>query len=162
MSEPAAKPNEPPSAESLVGEIVTRNRESLERQRLAMAVRPRRSWLPYLIPATVILIGLSIWNPGRRREAAVEQSPIQEKAAQVLTLEVGKQLVEAFRDSTGRLPTTLAEATPLPLGLEYTPHENGTYRLVAGAEGNRVVYRSDGPPPDLARVVGPLMEEAVQ
>lgn len=160
MSEPAAKPNEPQSAESLVGEIVTRNQESLERQRLAMAIRKRRSWLPYLIPATVILIGLSIWNPGRRQLAGVEQTAIQEKAAQVLTLEVGKQVVEAYRDSTGRLPHTLAEATPLPLGLEYSKDEAGNYRLVAGAEGNRVIYRSDGPAPDLARVIGPLVEEA--
>lgn len=159
MSEPAAKQSDPNAAESWVDEIVTRNQESLDRQQLAAAPRKGRSWLPYLIPATVVLVGLSLWDPGRQQPPGERQAALQANAAQVLSLEVGIGLVEAYRDSTGRLPATLADATPLPLGLEYTPHANGTYRLAAGPQGDRVVYRSDGPSPDLARVVGPLVEE---
>jgi hypothetical protein len=60
------------------------------------------------------------------------------------------QHIERFRQRTGHLPTTLAEAGAHESALEYEPGDTG-YRLHADLDGVRVSYDSNEP---LARFVG--------
>lgn len=157
MTEPATNPSNRDAAESWVDEIVHNNRESLARQRAADAPKKIRSWLPVLIPIAVVCIGLTVWNPGRRVTTSPKLGPVEQAAVNALGVEIAIGIVEAYRDSVGRLPETLAEATAIPLGVEYRISTNGTYSITSGKVGKRTQYRSNGPHPDLGQAFGPVL-----
>ena len=156
MTDPAAKPRDPGAAESLVGDILDKDRDSRERQKAADAPKKQRSWLGVLLPVTAICLVLTIWNPWRPNLTATPMTGAEIEGASALGVDIAISVVEAYRDSTGQLPGRLTDAFPHPLGVEYNLASNGTYTLTSGTGGNRIQYRSSPPRPDLSGVLGPL------
>lgn len=162
MADAAKKPSDPSSAENWVNEIVARDEESKARQKAANAPRKQRSWLPVLIPLTAACVALSIWNPGRREPEPPKLTVTERQATTALGLEIAIEAVEAYRDSTGKLPASLGDAFPFPLNVEFKQLSNGIYTLSAGTGSKRVTYRSNGPRPGMDAIVVPVAEELLK
>ena len=162
MGTPEELPSDPAAADAWVNEIIAREQVSRERQLSADVPKQRRSLLPILIPVAVVAAVLAVWNPGATPVVSPKAPKIERVAASALSVQVAIRAVEAYTDSTGRLPASLADVLPATIDVKYQCLGDGSYRLQAGSPGNEVEYVSSGPAFELDAMVVPALQEAVK
>jgi hypothetical protein len=124
--------------EEIMKQEVEDSRQRQRIRRMRGRKNPRYKALGILLLVLVILIGL---NVVRVLTAPDPFTPAQEAASAGLTVYLVAQGLEAYRDSTGFLPTDLESLDLDEEGLRYTVQDPG-YVLQYQEEGLTVSYRS--------------------
>jgi hypothetical protein len=133
-------PTPPPEApQTYVDAIMRREAETAAAK---PAPEPRRKsragWLLVTVP---ILLALTAWNVLRMRAEPESLSAPEQVAATRFAVYLVAQGIEAYRDSAGTLPPTLAALGADDMGVEYA-RTDSTYTLRATVAGEVVRYRS--------------------
>lgn len=108
-------------------------------------VRPRRTaGLLLVVLLAANIVGWVVFPPARL-DTSDQRTPALVDRDLRLTIANAAGAIDAWRDSTGRLPATLAAAGRADEPLDYAPLDSGTYEI-AGADGTlRLTYRSTTP-----------------
>jgi hypothetical protein len=142
----------PEELQKTIGEVKTAAEE--EQARLSHPLAPSAVWYRRPVVAGVLVLAaagvwaaqLWAWRPERRapspaeREGGLRYQVVEQASA-----------VEVYRERTGRLPRTLAEAGAEAPNVSYQVLDSATYRLVARDSLASVAWRSDS---SLARFIG--------
>src|SRR5688572_19432386 len=134
----------------LLAEIMRQREQAAEDLRRAPPPR-RRSGGLLLGVLGALFLGLSAWNLVRGDRNAQPFTPEQQDASLRLQVYLAVQALEAYRDSAGLYPPTLAAVDADQAGLIYLPSDS-SYTIVAAAgrvhltyhEGDDLVRLTDG------------------
>lgn len=148
----------PDVAAQIVADIVREKAEAAAEQRRAAAPPRRRSRGLLLGVLAALFFGLSGWNL-LRSETPEPFTPEQQEASLRVHVFLTTQALEAYRDSAGVYPPTLAAIDMDAPGLAYVPSES-SYALVAAAGPVRLTYRRGDDLARFAAAVGVLSGEA--
>lgn len=114
----------PDTAAQLVADIIHQKIEAVKRQetaqREAVVKRRRRGRAWYFLVALPLLIGLTAWNIARAARPPAVFSAEERESAVRFRMYLAAQAVEAYRDSLGRWPETLAAVGFGDAGFVYT------------------------------------------
>jgi hypothetical protein len=156
---PPPSPKSTPEKQALLAAydtVLRTQADEAEARRAEAAARRRKSGSRILmLVSTTIVAFVCVYLYVERPEWVFPVAPTPEsvavrEASLRINLANAAQHVERYRERTGRLPTTLAEAGAHGSALEYEPGTSG-YRLHADLDGQRLTYDSDEP---LAQFVG--------
>lgn len=114
--------------------------------------RPSASLRTRIVAAVLALGAVALWLfpiPGLQPDIAFPLPPAEEEAGLRLAAFMQAQQVEAFRQTSGRLPDVLRETgEPLP-GIDYLRLDAHTYRLTGVTERARINWLSSDSLPAL-------------
>jgi len=127
------------AAEILLDLVKQRVEETRQARALAL-VRPRRTPLPLSLGLVVLFLGLTGWNLVRATNPPAVYSPQEAEASARFRIYLAAQAVEAYRDSAGVFPTTLAAVGIDDESLSFVPADS-TYMIVAESAPERLSYR---------------------
>lgn len=113
----------PDLAAELVQDIITRRAEERKREAVAEQLetlrRKQRPWLWWIFGLLPVLGILGIWNLVRRAEVPTVFAVEELDASVRLKIFLAAKAVQAYRDSTHRLPASLADVRMADIGLVY-------------------------------------------
>lgn len=115
--------SQPDMAAQLVADIIKQKveevkQDKVQRQR-AVLLKKRRSKLWYFLGLLPVFLGLTIWNLTRAGEPPVVFTPEEIEASVRFKIYLAAQTVQAFRDSAGLWPRSLAAVGMADEGLVY-------------------------------------------
>ncbi|MGH7547324.1 MAG: hypothetical protein ACREMM_04015 [Gemmatimonadales bacterium] len=131
----------PDLAAEILIDLVKQRVEETRDARAAALARPRRARQPlYLLGLVGLFLGLTGWNVVRATDPPAVYSPQEWEASLRFRIYLAAQAVEAYRESTGALPTTLAALGIDDEGFSLVPGDS-TYTIVAQHAPQRLSYR---------------------
>lgn len=133
----------PDMAAQLVADIIKQKveevkQEKVERQQ-AVLRKKRRSKMWYFLGLLPVLLGLTIWNLAKSGEQPVVFTPEELDAGIRFKIYLAAQAVQAYRDSVGRWPRTLAPVGMADQGLVYEVVDS-SYTISDTSGGVPLVY----------------------
>ncbi len=137
---PIGRISQPALAAQIVADIIRQKAEAAEEIKRA-AAQPRRRSPILLLPVLVaVFLGSSAWNLLRTRTEPESFTPEQLEASLRFQMYLAAQALEAYRDSAGEYPATLAAIGMDDAGLAYVPAES-IYAIVGTVGSVHLTYR---------------------
>ena len=120
----ASRLSRPDTAAQLVADIINQKveakRRAEEAARMAVVRRRRRGRAWYFLFALPLLLGLTVWNLARATHPPALYSASELESGVRFRMYLAAQAVEAYRDSLGRWPASLAVVGFGDAGFAYT------------------------------------------
>ncbi len=128
------------SPEAFLEEIM--EREAAIAARKATVAKMRRTGLVALAVLAPLAVGLTAWNAVRAAATPVSFSVEQQVASAEFAVFITAGVVDAYRDSTGHLPSDLDAAGVEGYGVAYAALGDTAYTLAVAVGDRGVAYRS--------------------
>lgn len=141
---PASRLSRPDMAAQLVADIIHQKAEAKRRveeaARVAVVRRRRRGRGWYFLVALPLFLGLTAWNLARATHPPAVYSPSELESVVRFRMYLAVQAVEAYRDSLGRWPATLADVGFGEAGFAYTTTAR-SYEIIDTTSAVPLSYR---------------------
>ncbi len=157
-SPPIGRLSRPDVAAQIVADIIRQKAEAAEEIKRAAVQPRRRSRGLLLVVLGALLLGLSAWNLVRSGPEPEPFTPEQHEASLRLQIYLAAQALEAYHDSAGVYPPTLAPIGMDDAELAYVPADS-SYAIVGTAGSVSLTYRKGENLASFAAGVGLLARE---